>query len=521
MKIYRMIGSLFLFLEVAFCGWAEVKGTQDISFIYYHVEGNIDNSFHPKNDHNYLYEGTVDYTLPVLGAEEFYGSISYRSTNDRTVDTEDFSIEKLYTGIKGNNFDFLVGDYYAEFSDYSLNNALKGVKLELGSEEAYKLVVLAGVDIAKWEDLWEDHWDSSGSKRYVWGVSLQNKFLNQALELNFNYGGAVDDKAFISADTAPLLINVLSINGSYRMNEKLKFDFEMGHSFTDTDERSDTAKTKTDNAYMLAANYEATPCSLNLKYERVGRYFNTTGGFSSQDTEGISFDSMWFLPHSTKLSFYVNTDRDNLDGENSATTRQWNPGVKFEFKLPKEVSANIGFDLRKRHTSDDSVNENTYTYSLGLDKDFGIVDAGFDYSRMIVRNKPSPEEERISDEYTLDLSGDFKIKEAKLNWGFSETITHDNYRQVKEADFILSHSLSLKLSFPSSLSFEAKATVGDNNYYQNEQDSNTYDYIFTVSRTLRDNLAFYLSYEKKSYSYWDDAQNYSETILTCKFSYVF
>jgi len=150
MKIYRMIGSLFLFLEVAFCGWAEVKGTQDISFIYYHVEGNIDNSFHPKNDHNYLYEGTVDYTLPVLGAEEFYGSISYRSTNDRTVDTEDFSIEKLYTGIKGNNFDFLVGDYYAEFSDYSLNNALKGVKLDLGSEEAYKLVVLAGVDIAKW-----------------------------------------------------------------------------------------------------------------------------------------------------------------------------------------------------------------------------------------------------------------------------------------------------------------------------------------------------------------------------------
>jgi uncharacterized membrane-anchored protein len=109
------------------------------------VEGNIDNSFHPKNDHNYLYEGTVEYSLPVLGAEELYGAISYRSTNDRTVDTEDFSIEKLYTGIKGGNFDFLTGDYYAEFSDYSLNNALKGVKLELGSEEAHKLVILAAI----------------------------------------------------------------------------------------------------------------------------------------------------------------------------------------------------------------------------------------------------------------------------------------------------------------------------------------------------------------------------------------
>ena len=89
--------TFLLFIPLVF---GQIKGTQDLNFIYYHVEGNIDNSFYPKNDRNYLYEGNIEYNFPFLESSTLYGGVSYRLTNDRTQDTEDASIEKFFIGIK-------------------------------------------------------------------------------------------------------------------------------------------------------------------------------------------------------------------------------------------------------------------------------------------------------------------------------------------------------------------------------------------------------------------------------------
>jgi len=45
MKQVRVVFAALLALLFPYSLWADVKTTQDISFISYHVEGNIDNSF--------------------------------------------------------------------------------------------------------------------------------------------------------------------------------------------------------------------------------------------------------------------------------------------------------------------------------------------------------------------------------------------------------------------------------------------------------------------------------------------
>jgi len=121
----------------------------------------------------------------------------------------------------------------------------------------------------------------------VWGARLENNLLDNKLSLNFNYGGADDDKAYIVSSSAPELINVFSVDGKYAINNYFTFSSELAQSFTDEDTRSDEAKTKSDHAVKCALDFNSSNYALTSAYSRVGNHFNTTGGFSSQDLETL------------------------------------------------------------------------------------------------------------------------------------------------------------------------------------------------------------------------------------------
>ena len=87
--------------------------------------------------------------------------------------------------------------------------------------------------------------------------------------------------------------------------------------------------------------------------------------------------------------------------------------------------------------------------------------------------------------------------------------------------FISSTSAGLKLVFPSTLTFEGKATFGDNNYYINASDTNTTDYYFAISRNLIKDLSFMVSYQHKGYSYFGGDTNYAENFIRTNLTYKF
>jgi len=515
---------LFLFLATIILPspvLAEIHSTQSVSGVYYHVDGDKTRSFYPGNEADYLYEGTFDFSKIYLNDWEAFGNIEYRSTNDQTVDRQEFSIERMYMGLKTQGKEILVGDFYQNFSEYSLGNALKGVKVSIGDEKSSRLILVGGIDTARWEDLWETRQDDSSTRRYVWGARLENTLLNEKLSLNFNYGGARDDQAYISSSASPIMVNVFSIDGKYKINQHLNAYTEIAQSFTDPNIRDGAIHTKSDNAYKFGLDLNLKDYSLSSVYSRVGNNFNTTGGFSAQDLETINFDGLWFLPFKTRFTHYLHMDRDNLSKTKSTTTKQLNPGGKFSVNLPLDIIWDFGADFRKRFSVDKTVNQKTYTYSTNVSRDFRILFASFGYTKGIINDRVNPAQERVTDTYTLSLDGSFNIKQARLSWNLSQSIIDDEYRQVCEADLIQSTSAGLKLTFPSTLAFEGKVILNNNDYYINTSDTDSADYYFAISRELVKDLAFIVSYQHKGYTYYGGDTNYAENFIRTKLTYKF
>jgi len=501
---------------------AEVSSTQSISGIYYHVEGNKDRSFYPANEADNLYEGTFDFKNIPLKGHEAFGNIEYRSTDDKLIDPQGFSIERMYMGARDQVQEILIGDFYQSFSEYSLSNALKGLKLSFGNEKSSRLILLGGIDTSRWENLWEERHEDSASRRHIWGARLENNYLNKKLALNFNYAGARDDKAFINSSNSPILVNILSVESRYDINSFVTAYSELSQSFTDEDIRDGAVKTRPDHAVKLGTDLNINDYTLSSVYSRIGNHFTTTSGFSAQDLETLNFYGLWFLPWNIKFTHYLYSDRDNLSDTKATTTRQLNPGGKFNLNLPLDVGLEFSADMRKRFSTDKETNGKTYTYSSRLTRDFGAFFSEFGYTKEIISDRIYSANERSSDIISFALDGYFTLKDVNFSWNLSEDIDHTSHKEVCEADFSTTTNAGLKLTFPSTFTIEARLSFSNNDYYLNDTDSENNNYFLGISRQLvGDSLAFSVFYERKGYSYYGGDNNYADNIFQAKLSYTF
>jgi len=521
----RRVSVLFIFtflflLALSSLALAEIHTTQNMTWTYYHVDGKTSRSFYPSNAFRYLYEGNVNFKS-LLKDYELFGNIDYRSTDDRTVDTQDFSVERMYMGLRKEGTEALIGDFYQNFSEYSLGNALKGLKLSLGDETSSRLILVGGMDTPKWEDLWEKRQSDSSTRRYVWGSRLENTLLRGDLSLNFNYAGANDDYAYTSSSAAPMLVNVFSTDGKYKINDHLLSYWELAQSFTDEDTRKDEAKVKNDGAYKAGIDLNLRDYSLSSVYSRVGNHFNTTGGFNTQDLETMNFDGIWYLPLKIKFNHFLHMDRDNLSKTKTTTTNQLNPGGKFTFRIPWEIDLQLGGDLRKRFSTDKTVNQYTQRYTTSISRDFRIFYSTLGYTKSYVRNRVTLAQERDVDTYSLSLDGSFYLKAVKYAWSLMQDVSYDYYLQARKADIVLAPSVGLKVLLPSTLCLEGKIGFSDNNYYTNDTDSNNSNYFFAISRDIKKDLSFQISYDRRSHRYTDGDNNYGENLLKGQLSYKF
>ncbi|MCX7926530.1 MAG: hypothetical protein N2606_00085 [Candidatus Omnitrophica bacterium] len=517
-KIFFFFLCFFLLVSPSF---AEIHSSHELTAVYYHVEGNKARSFYPANDADYLYEGSVDFKTPYKDYEAF-GKIEYRSTNDRLVDVQDASLERFTSGLRAEIFEFVVGDFYSNFSEYSLGNALKGAKFSLGSEKTSRLTLVAGADFSKWEDLWERRCEDSQTRKYVWGARLENNLINNTLSLNFNYAGSRDDKAYTLSSAAPSKVNVLSTDFKYIVNQNVNISSELAESFVDEDIRSSSVDTKSDYAIKSAVDYNNQDYSCTTTFSRIGNHFATTGGFAAQDLQTINFDGLWFLPWKRiKFTHYLHTDRDNISNTKTTTTKQLNPGGKFSFNLPQDITIDVGSDLRKRYCTDKSTNSKTVTHALNLGKDFQIFYSSLGYTKSRVSDKINDASSRSTDTVSLGFDGNFPFRGVKCVWNIQEDINHDHYKQANKSDLSTTTTLGLKFDFPSSLQINLRGSFTDNDYYINETDSNIRNYYVSLSRKIKDSLSFDVSYEHKGYNYVGGDQNYAEKILKGKLSYSF
>lgn len=518
--MFKKVIILLSFVLVSSLAYAEVNGSQDSSVMYYRVEGNVENSFYPQNDTDYLYEGNINFT-DNPGDNEISGNVLYRLTDDRLMDTRDVSLENFALAFKTATSELNLGDYYAFLSEYTLNNAIKGIHYRLGQDDSSYLKILGGIDTARWEDLWETRQDDSIARKYIAGMQFGTFLLDKKINLNLNYGSVINDKAYLDSYSNEILTNVVSLSGTYKINESLNSEFELGQSYVDENKNNDAIKTKSDSAYKVILDYNAMHYSATTLYSRVGSHYQTTSGFISSDIETINYDAVLFLPKNIQLTHYVHTDHDNLSKHLSTTTKQLNPGFAFNFVFFTDWDFNLGYDIRKRDTVDKAVNERTNTYFISVAKAFKYAYTNLEYTRLKVFDKIYDEQERKIDMFALNLDGDFDFKTIQFNWSLGESISREEYRYVDEADIALAHSMGFRMQLPSSLYFDAKASVYDNDFYINSSDNSLTDYCFETGYSIKESLQLKFVYEHRGYSYADPDNNFSETRLTGSLSYQF
>ncbi|MCR4338093.1 MAG: hypothetical protein NUV91_09850 [Candidatus Omnitrophica bacterium] len=516
-----MIGlAVFLCALFPMASFAEVSVTQDILLTHYDVNGNRANSFYPYDRNTYVYEKRLDFRQDLTGREgELFGDVVWRTTDDSLVDPETNSIEELTMTLKESNGEMVLGDYYASFSDYSVNNLLRGGKFVLGEDSgSHKLIVIGGADVARWDDLWQNRQEEFASKKNVWGVRSENKLFDNFLEFNLNYAGLNDQWNEFISTSSPERVQVLTTDSKINLFPFLSMYGEYATSLVD---ENDPIEYKIDQAFKVGSDFKMQAYQARTEYSRVGQHFSSISGFAPQDLQALLYDATAYLPQNVQLVHYIHLDADNINKNKTTTTKQLNPGGRLIFEIPWDVKVELSGDLRKRYTTDKSVSTDTQTYGIQLGKDFDHWGVSTNYSHADINDMVTASQERDQDTIGLNFDGDFEFNEVQFNWNLGEDLQHEHHRIAAKSDILFNTNGGLRVVFPSTLTFESQVSFRDSNYYLNASDSTSNKLLLSLSREIRKDMQMSLSYDQAGYDFFDGDNNYIERIfrtkLSCKF----
>jgi hypothetical protein len=357
----------------------ELHGEERFGVYYNRVRGNKDNA---QLDEGPQFLQELDLTLQHHGARgrEFEMVFNSRLTDDKYVDTEHASIVDFHITQSGESYLFTVGDYLGTLSDFTFNQALRGVYAEkaFSSLRGLKIVALAGVMNDRWEAFWKNL-ESESYARYYEGARVSFNPL-RPLTLGFNFINGSDDPGSVPNSTSPALENrVGSMDFSLAMlDNSLTFGGEAAWSWFESHDTSGDVDygittregTLTDAAYKLSGSYQKDKYALNGGYSRVEPNFRSIGGMSSPDTEEYYATADYTPIPQIGLMVGYRASRDNLDGQLETTTRNKMPEFSITFQeIPHLDDLTVTFKVNRAttDTTDDSIDETTDTGDVEIE----------------------------------------------------------------------------------------------------------------------------------------------------------
>jgi len=305
-----------------------------------------------------------------------------RLTDDKYVDTEHASIVDFHITQSGESYLFTLGDYLGTLSDFTFNQALRGVYAEktFSSLRGLKVVALAGVMNDRWEAFWKNL-ESESYARYYEGARVSFNPL-KPLTLGFNFINGSDDPGSVPNSTSPTLENrVGSMDFSLNLlDNALTFGGEAAWSWYTSHEAGGGGDADygmparegslTDTAYKLSGSYQKDKYAINGGYSRVEPKFRSIGGMSSPDTEEYYATADYTPVAQIGLEVGYRASRDNLDGQLDTTTRNKMPEFSITFQeIPHFDNLTVTFKVNRAttDTTDDAIDETTDTGDVEID----------------------------------------------------------------------------------------------------------------------------------------------------------
>lgn len=488
------------------------------------------NSFLYVGNHGLSYEDRIGFFNRLTFDDVFYNAdLELRGTSNDQIDTEDFSPKKIYFERNSPVTDFQFGDFFANFSQYSLNQNLKGSLFSLKQNEGnpWDFTVLGGTYKNRWEYMWSDKADELKNTNF-YGTRVGRKIGD--LQTYFNYVVTDEDRmdnidpGNMSRSTAEITHNHLwSVDWKFKPVAGLDLS---GESAVSRYHSTTNANIDLGKAHQLRGRFRVKSLRTQLEYERVPSDFHTPGGSASSDRERYRMRNNYYFGDN-EVFFDYTTYWDNIQDTQTNTTKTKIPegGVTFRNLLNrKTLSTTLKLREQRRHTSSNSTDDRTDSFNAGLEDRFGVFTPGLEYEYRRVNYRKNPDDGgEITHAGTLRVSSYHRTEvwtfRPNVSLRYEET---GDYGQSPSRglnkDWIWSGGLSG--GFKSNLRFNTSYNVSRADNYILNADSRTRVFSCGLDYSIggsNDNVLG-LEYQDRRNSYGEGMNDYDENILKLKWT---
>lgn len=523
MKCTPSVIPIFMYIFSVACaaaGAIEIQAYQDLSVITYSVTGSTQQSSLPEEATRFLNEGKFLFSQQnSLLNGDMYGNLNYRATDDTTIDPRSFTITGLSMGFRRGMTDIMAGDCYGFFSDLTLNNALKGAKVEIGTPGAFQVILTGGANSSTWEELWEEKTAESLQSAWVYGARAQAPLFDNTLLCGLNYAASIDDRSYFNESNTYKDRSVASADVTYRPADSLSIKSEYAQSERRVYIDADGAYApKGDSACKVGIQFAQQILSFGCDYSRIGPAFETTGGFAAQDLESLQCVSSVSPLSFLTLSGYLNLSRDDLENQKETRSNRENPGLGILVRLPYALTLTGGWDSNKEYTDNLTSHNRTDTYNAGLSGRLSSNSASLQYSRAHTDNYIDLTQQTTRTTLSFNASGDFLLWHRRFGWSIGEQVDkmHNDYADTQ--DVLLMHSGGISGELPGGIRVDARVNAFDCDYYDVGNDSTRYSCDLSASKELTQWLSASAAYFQGDNYFSDGRNNYFEKKLMGKVS---
>ncbi len=420
-------------------------------------------------------------------------------------------IENIYGVYTLGKLKARAGQIMTSLSSLTLNKNIEGLNIEY-SLNAEKITAVVGrLNSGKDNDRFE---------RWGHGARFEKKYSEKNITLGINHSYIWDKTGIANQiSLAPEKNQVLSADLKYDISKDISANFEYG--FTRYWMNKDFSDSYL-NDYIFTINVmsKINAFSLNTAINRFGANFKSLGGSNSSDQIDIIVKGDYNFNDKYSAGFRYNNNRDNLKNNKPYLTRVNNynanmylkPFIKSTNKIAKESRGALNIDLRKRHSSDNSLDNKEITLSAKIDNKIEEISVNTGFTFTNENDYISSANDRYSRIWDLKLNRNWSIDK----WNIQSNIdfTRRNETQSNENNLNGGVSIGFKPYKWSRYQMQYRLGVINKNIENSDSRENTLSLNADYSIGKKEDLSLGLKVEYKDNSYEDSSRNYDQIELT-------
>ena len=504
-------------------GQASIKGEYSIEEAHHAVGGSGSKSLLLRGAFT-TQEGKLAVTQPLRDHWSWVTNLRARRTTDVQIDKRhDVHLLGLTSEVYNRIFHATAGDFYGDFSQYSLAQALQGAQLEL---QTNSLVLKAVSGFSQFEDEGRQFMRLNTGGYGEWTVIHETPAVRDFKVgvgvVNVNDVGSSLDNA---SNVAEVSGQVTSVKTRAMLWNRVDLEAEAARSWSDEDVTPGTSvPRKNGTAMRLNATAKVTEKSkLRLAYDWAGARFRSFSGSANPDRLNVTsrldykWNSLWSATFNNRVSS-DKLDKSTLNKRTITISPQasltWTP-LTDSWRVLRDLTSRLYWDARRRLSQEDNSGQTDFvSHEVGWENDFSTQKLKWTTGWSIRREDDD-----------LSKANDRLVNSGWLGWRYPTELFRFkttpwarwqfNYEnRPKEGGRDLTHTVSFgaDTNFSEGLKFQQRYTVSIADRMAAQSDTTKWNAYLSLEYRLptRPDLNLSASYEYTNFDHPIKTEKYSE-----------